>query len=105
MELSPWLATAKSRKPSPLKSATTTDLGLFPTAKGDPGASAKTALGLPLASTLPNRTETLFEVEFTRTTSGGCVVENFVRSLRKTPVPIATWPVSLAPKVIGDGVT
>src|SRR5260370_10865576 len=99
------LRTARSRKPSPLKSATITDLGFLPTAKGEPGASVKSPVALPAASTLPSKTETLFEVEFTRTTSGGWVVENFLLSLRKTPVPIATWPVSLAPRVIGDGVT
>src|SRR6266550_506616 len=93
------------RKRSPLKSATITDLGLFPTAKGEPSASVKSPVALPLVSLLPNNTETLFEVEFTRTTSGGWMVENFVVSLRKTPLAMATWPVSLAASVIGDGVT
>src|SRR6267154_1097517 len=66
IELSPWLATARSRKPSPLKSATITDLGLFPTGKGEPGASVKSPLALPVESTLPSKTDTLFETEFTR---------------------------------------
>src|SRR6266849_993257 len=104
-ELSPWLTMAMSRKPSPLKSATTTDLGLFPTANGEPGASVKSPVGLQLASPSPSSTDILFEVEFTRTTSGGWEVGHLVLVLRKTPVAMATCPVSLAPRVIGDGVS
>jgi len=75
-----------------------------PTGMGKPG-SVKVPSGLPVLSAWPSKIEIFFEVEFTRTTSGGWVVENFLLSLRKTPVPMATWPVSLARSVIGDGVT
>ncbi len=78
---------------------------LVPTEIGEPGASVKSPLAFPvLVSTLPNKIEILFEVEFTRTTSAGWLVVK-VLLLRKTPVPMATWPVSLALSVIGDGVT
>jgi len=67
-----------------------------PTRMGKP-SSVKVPSALPVLSAWPSKTEILFDVEFTRTTSGGWVVENFLLSLRKTPVPMATWPVSLVP--------
>jgi len=51
-----------------------TELGFVPTRMGKPG-SVKVPSALPVLSAWPSKTEILFDVEFTRTTSGGWVVE------------------------------
>src|SRR6266480_3940047 len=81
MELSPLLATAKSRLPSPLKSASATALGFVPTANGDPAASVK------VPSPFPSSTATLFDVELTTTRPCGETTTpvEFVTVFPKTP--------------------
>src|SRR5712692_10312412 len=95
MELSPLLATAKSRLPSPLKSAITTALGCLPTANGEPGASVN------VPSPLPSNTETVFEPELaiTRSEAGEGTAVVGERSETET---IATGPVSFLPSKIGE---
>src|ERR1035438_412123 len=53
---------------SPLKSATTTELGSFPAGYGDPAASKN------VPSPFPSNTVTLFEVELAITKSTGATV-------------------------------
>lgn len=45
--LSPWLTTAKSAFPSPLKSATATEYGFVPTVNGLPPAAVNPPLPFP----------------------------------------------------------
>src|SRR5262245_3002273 len=87
--LSPLLATAKSRLPSPLKSATATALGFFPTGNGDPAASVN------VPSPLPSSTATLLDVELTTTRPCGETTTplEFVAVFPKTPEASATGAV------------
>ena len=96
--LSPLFVTAKSRLPSPLKSATTTALGLVPTAYGEPLASVN------VPSPLPSRTVTLFEVELAMTRSMGATVtpEELMTVLPKAADAIATGAVSVLARGKGD---
>ena len=95
--LSPWLTTAKSRNPSPLKSAITTPLGFIPTANGEPAASVK----VPSKFSLPNNTLTVFDPLFATTRSAGCT--RCVGSVwRKILEAMAEGNCSLAPSTIGD---
>ncbi len=96
--LSPLFATAKSRFPSPLKSAITTELGLVPTVYGEPAASAN------VPSPFPSNTVTLFEVELTTTRSWGATVTPFASVIvfPKTPAASATGPVSVDASLKGE---
>ena len=90
--LSPWFATAKSRLPSPLKSAITTALGFVPTVNGEPTAAVK----VPSKFWLPSSTLTVFEPLFAITRSPGCA--RCVASVaRKIADAIAAGNCSLVP--------
>src|SRR6266852_2524892 len=95
IELSPLFATAKSKLPSPLKSAITMALGCLPVANGDPAASAN------VPSPLPRSTDTVFELELAMTKSAAGVGTAVVEA-RRTADAIAAGPVSFLPSKIGD---
>src|ERR1035438_7358974 len=98
MVLSPLFATAKSKSPSPLKSATTTELGSFPAGYGDPAASTN------VPSPFPSNTVTLFEVELAITKSTGATVTplELTTVFPNVPVAIDTGPVSPFASTNGD---
>src|ERR1700724_2012801 len=98
MVLSPWLATAKSGLPSPLKSATTMELGFLPTGYGEPVASRN------VPSPFPSRTVTLLDVELamTRSAVGVATPEVLVTVFPKVPTAMAEGAVSVFPRAMGE---
>src|SRR5260370_6714380 len=95
IELSPLFATAKSKLPSPLKSAITMPLGSLPVANGDPAASAN------VPSPLPRSTDTVFELELAMTKSAAGGGTAGVEA-RRTAEAIAAGTVSFLPsKIVG----
>src|SRR5256885_12261140 len=90
---------AKSRFPSPLKSAMETALGVAPTVYGEPGASWK------VPSAFPKSTVTLLEVELAMTKSGvgvSGVPFALVGLLRRMAEAMATGAVSVLARTNGE---
>ena len=84
--LEPWLATARSGAPSPLKSATAADTG--------PGPVAKSCLGAKLTVLAP--CAVVFNSIETRPESCSTIARSGLLSWLKSPTTTATGPAAVA---------